>query len=93
MDALARLNRLEKTMGDQKDTLKNLRAILEEIASVVEKNRQFTNESLKTIKDYRWIFDQESSGMNQAIFNDQTDQIHESCLKTIAALIEILTRT
>ena len=80
-------------MPEQKEALKNLEAILTEIAAQVQKNRQALNGSAKTIKDFRWLFDQESSCMNQAIFNDQTNQIHESCLKTIAVLIEILART
>lgn len=80
-------------MTEQKEVLKSLEAIFAEIVSQIQKNRQSQNGSVKTIKDFRWLFDQESSGMNQAIFNSQMDQIHESCLKTVATLIEILSRT
>jgi len=45
------------------------------------------------IKDIRWRFDQTSAKMNQAIYNDQKDLIHDSTLKTIGLLIEILARS
>jgi len=80
-------------MAEQKDTIKDLEALINEISTQVENSRPGYDASLKTVKDFRWLFDQESSKMNQAIFNSQTDQIHESCLKTIAVLVEILART
>jgi len=80
-------------MNEQKEALKNLEAILTEITAQIRTNRQIQNGTAKSIKDFRWQFDQESSLMNQAIFNNQLGQVHDSCLKTIAALIEILTRT
>ena len=80
-------------MQEQKEAVKSVELIISEIAAQVQKDRSANGVHINTIKDYRWIFDQESSRMNQAIFNDQTDLIHESCLKTIATLIEILART
>ena len=52
------------------------------------------DDSEKSIKDFRRIFDQESSRMNQAILNDQpSEEIYQETLQTICILVEILSRT
>jgi hypothetical protein len=43
-------------------------------------------------EDLRRLFDQESSRLNQAIFNDQPDQIRESTIRSVVPLLEILAR-
>jgi ribosome recycling factor len=80
-------------MNEQREAVKTLEAVFTEITAQIQRSRQIMNGSAKSLKDFRWQFDQESSLMNQAIFNNHIGQIHESCLKTIAALVEILTRT
>jgi hypothetical protein len=64
-----------------------------EVESYLSSARQEPNGEPLGIKDLRRLFDQESSRLNQAIFNDQPDQVRESTLRTIAALLEILART
>jgi phage shock protein A len=73
-------------------TLRELNAVLKDVKDAVEKQRTDANMSEQKIKDLRWKFDQVSAKMNQAIYNDQVDQIHQSCLATVAILIEILSR-
>ncbi|MCB4757289.1 MAG: hypothetical protein LHV69_09745 [Elusimicrobia bacterium] len=67
--------------------------VMKEISGAVGRERTDTKGQTLGIKDYRWQFDQISARMNQAIYNDQFDQIHDSCLETIAVLVEILART
>lgn len=83
-------------MAENVDTnstqLRELSQVLGDVKQAVEKLRHDENLSAQNIKDLRWKFDQVSAKMNQAIYNDQVDQIHASCLATIAILIEILSR-
>lgn len=76
----------------QKQNIKSLNEIIKEIELKIIESRTKNPQDLD-IKDLRRIFDQESAKMNQAIFNDEFDKIHEPCLNTIVALIEILSRT
>lgn len=71
---------------------RELSKVLSDVKTAVEKLRQTENLSAENIKDLRWKFDQVSAKMNQAIYNDQSDQIHATCLATTAILIEILSR-
>ena len=66
--------------------------IIKEVVAAVEKSRS-VGSLPNTIKDLRWEFDQVSAKMNQAIYNDQTDAIHNTCLHTVAVLIEMLARS
>ena len=67
---------------------------LKEIEKKVFENRSKHDDTEKTIKDFRRIFDQDSSRMNQAIFNDAaSEEIYKETLRTVAVLIEILLRT
>lgn len=76
--------------GDVKD----LSSVLKIVEKKVLENRSKIDGSNKTIKDFRRTFDQQSSGMNQAIFNDApSDVIHQETLQTVSTLIEILSRT
>lgn len=76
--------------GDVKD----LSSVLKIVEKKVLENRSKTDGFSKTIKDFRRTFDQQSSGMNQAIFNDApSDVIHQETLQTVSTLIEILSRT
>jgi hypothetical protein len=71
-----------------------LEALFKEIENKVLENRRKFDDSGKSIKDFRRIFDQESSAFNQAIFNDHpAEEIYSGTLRTIAILIEILSRT
>jgi hypothetical protein len=72
--------------------MRELSQVLSDVKEAVEKLRRDENLSAHNIKDLRWKFDQVSAGMNQAIYNDQIDQIHATCLATTAILIEILSR-
>ncbi len=73
---------------------KVLSSVLDQIKNKVESNRAKFDDSAKSLKDFRRIFDQESSQINQAIFNDApTDEIHTSTLRTVCTLVEILSRT
>jgi hypothetical protein len=47
----------------------------------------------QTIRDLRWKFDQESAKMSQAIYNDHAEKIHETCLKTVSVLVQMLARS
>jgi hypothetical protein len=73
-------------------TVRPLEAVLKEVEATVRRTRD-AGPCSDSIKDLRWQFDQTSAKMNQAIYNDQMDQIHDSTLKTIALLIELLART
>ncbi len=72
--------------------IRELSKVLSDVKVAVEKLRQTENLSAQNIKDLRWKFDQVSAKMNQAIYNDQADQIHATVLATTAILIEILSR-
>ncbi len=73
---------------------KDLSSILDQIKKTVEENRAQYDDSGKSLKDFRRTFDQESSQINQAIFNEApTDEIHIATLRTVCTLIEILSIT
>lgn len=75
-------------------TGKDLSSILEQIRKTVEENRTQSDDSSKSLKDFRRIFDQESSQINQAIFNEApTDEVHTATLRTVCTLVEILSLT
>lgn len=73
--------------------IRPLPQIIKEVIGAVESARALGLPVNQRIKDYRWEFDQVSAKMNQAIFNDQTEQIHNTCLETVAVLIEMLARS
>lgn len=73
---------------------RSLNEIIKEIQEAVEAARAAGGPvGPETIKDLRWKFDQVSAKMNQAIYNDQTDLIHKTCLETVAVLVEMLARS
>ncbi len=74
-------------------TIRPLPEIIKEVVAAVESARAQGLPVNQKIKDYRWQFDQVSAKMNQAIYNDQTDQIHKTCLETVTVLIEMLARS
>lgn len=77
-----------------KDPIQSLWLVLKEIEKKVIENRIKYNDQDKTIKDFRRIFDQDSSKMNQAIFNETSqEEIHQETLCTISILVEILSRS
>ncbi len=72
---------------------KEMSFLLTEIERKVLQNRSKYNDNEKAIKDFRRIFDQDSSRMNQAIFNDHpSEEIYHETLRTVAILMEILLR-
>ena len=72
---------------------KEISALLKAIEGKVHQNRGQFDDTSKTIKDFRRIFDQDSSRMNKAIFNDAPpEEIYRETLRTISILIEILER-
>ena len=67
--------------------------VLKDVEKKVQENRGRFDDSNKTIKDFRRVFDQDSSRMNQAIFNDNPqEEIYLETLRTVSTLIEILAR-
>jgi uncharacterized coiled-coil DUF342 family protein len=74
-------------------TTRPLDQIIQEVIAAVQKERTRGVPIDEKIKDLRWEFDQVSAKMNQAIYNNQTDMIHKTCLETIAVLIEMLARS
>lgn len=67
--------------------------VLKEIEKKVLENRVQFDDTGKTIKDFRRIFDQDSSRMNKAIFEDAPiEEIYLETLRTISDLVEILAR-
>jgi hypothetical protein len=72
-------------------TNRPLEAVLKEIDAAVRSARA-AGPGADNVKDLRWQFDQISAKMNQAIYNDQKDQIHDSTLQTVVLLIELLSR-
>ena len=84
-------------MAENVDIFQNELMDLSSVLKAIEKktlaNRLRFNDSEKTIKDFRRLFDQDSSRMNQAIFNDaSTEEIYNETLRTITMLVEILAR-
>ena len=76
------------------EILTDLASVLQKIQKQVLGNRSKFDDNGKTVKDFRRIFDQDSSRMNQAIFNDaSTEEICKETLSTVCTLIEILSRT
>ena len=73
-------------------TPKPLEVLIREIEDAMKRRRN-NGPIPDNIKDLRWQFDQTSAKMNQAIYNDQKDQIHASTLNTVVTLIEILARS
>ncbi len=73
--------------------VRSLRDVLKEVERAVEQGRSLSTGEISAIRDLRWQFDQVSAKMNQAIYNDQHDKIHETCLQTVGVLIEILARS
>ncbi|GEM_PF-2303677 len=72
----------------------SLNLVLKAIEKKVNENRAKYDDNNKLIKDFRRIFDQDSSRMNQAIFNDAShEETYQETLRTVSSLIEILTRT
>ena len=70
-----------------------LSAVLKEVEKKVSENRGKFDDAQKAIKDFRRIFDQDSSCMNKAIFEDAPpEEIYLETLRTVAVLIEILSR-
>ena len=73
--------------------LTELFAVLKDVEKKVLENRGKFDDSQKSIKDLRRIFDQDSSLMNKAIFEDApAEEVHLETLRTVAILIEILSR-
>ena len=83
---------MEQVQG-QTATVRPLPEIIKEVISAVERARAQGHPVDLKIKDFRWQFDQVSAKMNQAIYNDQADLIHATCLETVAVLIEMLARS
>ncbi|MBI2119733.1 MAG: hypothetical protein HYT97_08955 [Elusimicrobia bacterium] len=77
-----------------KEPTKPLTLVLKEIEKKVTENRIKYSDQDKSIKDFRRIFDQDSSKMNQAIFNETSEEeIYQETLRTISILVEILSRS
>ncbi len=73
--------------------LQDLTAVLKDVEKKVLENRSKYEDSQKAVKDFRRIFDQASSRMNKAIFNDRSEEdIYHETLHTVSSLIEILAR-
>ncbi len=70
-----------------------LTEVLREVEKKVLENRSKYDDSQKTVKDFRRIFDQDSSRMNKMIFEDASqEEISLETLRTVSILIEILAR-
>lgn len=74
-------------------TIRSLDAVLKDVKEAILRERAMNGSVNHEIRDLRWKFDQVSAPMNQAIYNDQKELIHDSCLQTVAVLIEILARS
>jgi len=73
--------------------LQTIASVLKEVEKQVQENRKKFDDSQKDVKDFRRIFDQDSSRMNKAIFEDAAPEaVHLETLRTIAILVEILSR-
>jgi len=86
------MNTLDVVNGTNGSAAKPLTDVLDEVKRSVEGHR-VTSLATQSVKDLRWQFDQVSAKMNQAIYNDEFQKIHETCLQTVSVLIEILART
>lgn len=73
--------------------IRSLEDVLKEVKEAILIERSKNGIENYDIRDLRWKFDQVSAPMNQAIYNDQKDLIHDSCLRTVTVLIEILARS
>ncbi len=73
--------------------LRPLDDVLQQIKETIARERAMGDSLNYDIRDLRLKFDQVSAPMNQAIYNDQKELIHHSCLQTVAVLIEILARS
>ena len=60
---------------------RSIRELLHDVEGQVNENRQNWESGETSVKDLRRLFDQQSAEMNQAIFNDQHNKVHDSCLK------------
>ena len=80
-------------MDTQTPRVKEIREVLDEVEKLALSSRAGHSGEPLTIKDLRRLFDQESSRLNQAIFNDQPDQIRESTIRSLVPLLEILARS
>jgi hypothetical protein len=70
-----------------------VRSILRHVEEQVYKNRSHFDDSSKNLKDFRRIFDQDSSRMNRAILNDHPmEEVYQETLHTVSVLVEILLR-
>ena len=74
-------------------TIRPLAEVLKEVERKIYDEPFVVDPPHQSIRDLRWKFDQVSAKMNQAIYNNQREQIHESCLQTVTVLIEILARS
>ena len=84
---------MAEQIRDHVTPVRSLEEVLKEVSGAVSRERSATLGQNLGVKDFRWKFDQVSAKMNQAIYNDQLEQVHASCLETIVPLIEILART
>ena len=72
---------------------KDISEILNDVEKRVQENRSKFDDTGKTVKDFRRVFDQDSSRMNQTIFNDAPqEEVYLETLRTVSILVEILTR-
>jgi hypothetical protein len=86
----------EKIMGQAEVVSRPIRPlpeVLQEVMGAVERARAKGYPADLKLKDFRWQFDQVSAKMNQAVYNDQSDSIHSTCLETVAVLVEMLSRS
>jgi len=74
-------------------TVRPLPEVMQEVLDAVQRARSQGYAPDLKVKDLRWQFDQVSAKMNQAVYNDQSDSIHDTCLETVAVLIEMLARS
>ena len=73
--------------------MRELTNILKEVEKKVLESRSKYDDSEKAVKDFRRIFDQDSSRMNKMIFEEATEEeIYIETLRTVSSLIEILAR-
>ena len=79
-------------MNENRIIQTDLTVLFQELEKRLQEVRAARGDASLTIKDLRREFDQQSAKMNQAIFNDQHDQIRETCTKSILPLLEILCR-
>lgn len=84
---------MAEQLQTQKETFRPIEELLVEVKDAVQNHRHLVQGSEENIKDLRWKFDQVSAKMNQAIYNDQNNKIHQSCLDTVVVLLEILARS